>query len=69
MWECIQCHLKIAFHSIEPKVDNDGCYFICPNCSNWNPLINVAAYAGEGPDADWLVQPGINGQMWRAKKR
>ena len=47
MWTCRHCGLLVMFKSVEPEIDEDGCYFICPGCKARNPLVNVGK---KGPD-------------------
>jgi len=59
MWKCEECQHELIDYSVQPKADDDGCYFICPKCSAWNPLINVSASMANEFESTWLAQPSI----------
>ncbi len=55
MWTCRHCGLEVMFRAVDPQVDDEGCFFICPGCHGRNKLINVGC---RGPrDPIELVQP------------
>lgn len=62
VWKCGGCQEHVIAEQLQPEVDADGCYFICPECDARNPLINVARDFGGKPGDIWLVQPSIFGQ-------
>jgi DNA-directed RNA polymerase subunit RPC12/RpoP len=51
MWKCRKCFADVEFAAVEPEVDNDGCYFICPDCGNRNALFNVGGGGDDDPIA------------------
>ena len=69
MWKCGDCRCDVVFDSVEPEVDNDGCYFICPECGARNPLINVGPSMYGEPDSLILAQPSILGQGWKPGRK
>lgn len=52
MWKCRGCNLGVMFTAVEPEVDEDGCFFLCPGCGHRNALVNF----GKGDDVA-LGQP------------
>lgn len=51
MWKCRKCLADVEFAAVEPEVDNDGCYFICPGCGYRNALFNVGGGGDDDPIA------------------
>lgn len=41
MWTCVRCSLSVMFQSVEPDVDEQGFYFLCPGCCGRNKLVNI----------------------------
>ncbi len=37
------------FRAVDPEVDEEGCFFICPGCKARNPLVNVGRGGPEDP--------------------
>ncbi|SDR52702.1 hypothetical protein SAMN05445850_5526 [Paraburkholderia tuberum] len=44
MWTCRNCNVRFALGEIEPQIDEEGFFFICPGCDYRNKLVNI------GPD-------------------
>lgn len=65
VWRCGECQENVIAEGLQPEIDEEGCYFVCPNCSARNPLVNVAASMGGEPGDIWLAQPSIFGQGWK----
>lgn len=55
MWKCRSCGLLVLFRAVEPEVDEDGCFFLCPGCGHRNKLVNMAH---PGDESIVLGQPG-----------
>lgn len=53
MWKCKHCGLLVMFSAVEPEVNADGCYFLCPGCEHRNKLENV----NKSGDGVALAQP------------
>lgn len=47
MWTCKSCGLLVMFSAVEPQMDVEGIFFLCPGCGHRNPLENVDP-SGEG---------------------
>lgn len=47
MWTCRSCGLEIMFRAVEPEIDGDGCFFLCPGCNHRNALVNVGGKSGD----------------------
>lgn len=54
MWKCKACGLLVMFSAVDPEVDENGIYFLCPGCGHRNKLTNQAR---SGDDALVLGQP------------
>ena len=55
MWKCRHCGLEVMFRAVDPQLDEESCYFICPGCKGRNKLINVGK--GGVDDPIELTQP------------
>ena len=53
MWKCKHCGLLVMCSAVDPEVDADGCYFLCPACEHRNELVNV----DKSGDGVALAQP------------
>lgn len=49
MWKCRHCSLEFAVDAVKPKVDSEGCHFICFGCDGRNALVNVGGLDQEDP--------------------
>jgi Zn finger protein HypA/HybF involved in hydrogenase expression len=45
MWTCRNCNVSFEFARVEPEVDEQGFFFLCPACDYRNKLVDA------GPDA------------------
>jgi Zn finger protein HypA/HybF involved in hydrogenase expression len=57
MWTCRHCGLEVMCRAVDPQIDNDGCFFVCPGCQARNKLINVGR--GGPRDPIELAQPDL----------
>ncbi len=57
MWTCRHCGLTVMAHTVEPEIDDDGCYFICPGCEGRNKLMGAGDDGDEGQAE--LTQPDV----------
>lgn len=46
MWTCKSCGLLVMFKAVEPEIDEEGIYFLCPGCDARNKLVNVDPRGG-----------------------
>ncbi|SDR62129.1 hypothetical protein [Paraburkholderia tuberum] len=53
MWTCRNCNARFALGVIEPQIDEEGFFFICPDCDYRNKLVNIGREAAGRPQ---LVQ-------------
>jgi hypothetical protein len=49
--------MTITSHTIEPEIDDEGSYFICPGCEGRNKLVSVGDDGDEGHIE--LTQPDV----------
>ncbi|MGF6408642.1 hypothetical protein B0G69_0080 [Paraburkholderia sp. RAU2J] len=49
VWTCRNCNAQFAPGEVEPKIDEDGLFFICPGCDYRNKLVNVGDEAEGRP--------------------
>ena len=42
MWTCKSCGLLVMFRSVDPEIDEEGIYFLCPGCNTRNKLVQVS---------------------------
>lgn len=61
MWKCIECRQKVPTDLVDPEVDSDGCFFVCPECGCQNPLVNVASSMGCKFGSIYLKQVDTSG--------
>jgi len=47
MWKCQHCGLEVMFSAVQPEIDDEGCYFVCPGCDGRNKLVNVGPRDGD----------------------
>jgi len=59
MWKCGECQHELIEYSVQPQADDEGCYFVCPQCGGWNPLINMSASMANEFESTWLAQPSM----------
>ncbi|CAE6819724.1 hypothetical protein [Paraburkholderia domus] len=45
MWTCRNCNVSFDADHLEPEVDEEGFFFLCPACDYRNKLVDT------GPDA------------------
>jgi hypothetical protein len=53
MWNCRNCNARFAFGEVEPQIDDEGFFFVCPGCDYRNKLADINRDAAGRPQ---LVQ-------------
>jgi transcription initiation factor IIE alpha subunit len=53
MWTCRNCNARFTLNEVEPQIDDEGFFFVCPGCDYRNKLVNIGRDGAGNPQ---LVQ-------------
>jgi hypothetical protein len=46
MWKCLNCLIRLDSKQIDPVIEGEQWFFLCPRCRFKNPLVDVGTAGG-----------------------